>query len=305
MRYGGYSLDGQLQVPNDEEDVEMVEPSIDFEIEDDDSVIIVDDPEEVENEKPLDYEVDQPRKKAKSRHGKTNLSAEDWISDYNASHPVPVEDPDLLRFRRHMTTIIERLVTYSCSNDGEMTFERWLKAPQGERAMTKDFRSMLSHIAPEELAKAIFDHIPDQSQQILGKRGLDLLDLLGLPSVPRTFLHRLTYANNPVHLGAPNVVLDTGIHENSVVKTIRPGVDIEPSMQTKLYIGSTVTKMEDSPAFERTRKSQTERLVDRGACTIILPGKLELPLTSAWLELGQTPMRSKLMTRTKTCFAGC
>ncbi|KAJ3524763.1 hypothetical protein NM208_g11926 [Fusarium decemcellulare] len=154
-------LDEPLEASDDEGDVEMTQACIDFDIGDDDPVIMVE---------------------------------EDWINDYNAQHPVPYDDPDRLRFRLHVTTIIER------------------------------------------------HHVPDQSQQILGKRDLEPIDFLGLPLVPQMFLHRLTYANNPVNVGTSNVVLETRVHENSVVKTTRPGIDLEPSVQTKLYIGSAIDK---------------------------------------------------------------
>jgi hypothetical protein len=227
----------------DIEDEEIEEDDIlDIDVEEDDDPIFpeefeVEEAEDDEDSLPLD--ADHPRKKVKFDNCET---AEDWVRRQNTQFPVHHDDPDMTRFKHRISSLVERLISWSrCTDD--MSFKEWMKQPQWERATTIGFRNALAYSDAEELANAILDHVPQQSQQIMGRQEVTLSDLLDLPSVPDMFSRRLTYIDVPVRVGSSNVdILPVDSRHSYPTKTIKPDVQLQGDMETKLYIGSSIAK---------------------------------------------------------------
>ncbi|RSL69136.1 hypothetical protein CEP54_002460 [Fusarium duplospermum] len=178
-------------------------------------------------------------------HNKTTLVALarqriDWFKYCNAHDPVPANDPGLRRFQAGIKSLIEKLVDWSNSSD-EMAISHWMKLPRTERAMTRGFRNILMQSDAAQLASAILNKIPKKSQQILGRQEVTPIDLLDLPRVPNKFPHRLTYVDVAADVGPSNVgMMPTLLHPSTPVKAVNPGAQIQPTMDTRLYIGSSL-----------------------------------------------------------------
>ncbi|RSL64829.1 hypothetical protein CEP53_003921 [Fusarium sp. AF-6] len=173
-------------------------------------------------------------------HNKNTLITLDWIKYRNAHYPATANDPDPRRFQAGIKSLIEKLIDWSHSSD-EMTISHWMKLPRTERAMTRGFRNALMQSDAAQLASAILNKIPEKSQQILGRREVKPIDLLYLPRVPKKFPHRLTYVDIAADVGPSNVrMMPTLLHPSTPVKAVNPGVQIQPTMDTRLYIGSSL-----------------------------------------------------------------
>ncbi|KAF7545685.1 hypothetical protein G7Z17_g9002 [Cylindrodendrum hubeiense] len=185
----------------------------------------------------------------------TDKTAEQWIEYCNHANPVADGDLDMQRFQDRIGALVDRFCEWARSEeDGPVSL--WMKRPQSERGTTRAFRSLLAHARQEELKRQILDHMPRKAQQVLGKKDLRPLDLLEMPKVPDDFLHRLVYFDVPIRVGQQNIEkAPSKLAQKREVKAVKPGVHIRPSMEAKIYIGSSISKL---GGCSRTAKHELE-----------------------------------------------
>ncbi|KAI8717730.1 hypothetical protein NCS52_00849800 [Fusarium sp. LHS14.1] len=206
--------------------------------------------EEEEEEERGDFSVgEQPRKRAHPSAGEqsrkkarpsTNETAEQWISTYNRVHPIHKDDSDLQRFQSRMRALIERICSWARSGED---IAAWFRLEQSKLHMTRGFRSTLLRVDHDELATRVLGHMPDKTQQVLGKRNLEPFHMLDLPEVPEGFLHRLTYVDVPVRVGYSNVGQQQSRFRRVQVKALKPGADFQETMEAKVYVGSSINRL--------------------------------------------------------------
>ncbi|RSM09779.1 hypothetical protein CDV31_007519 [Fusarium ambrosium] len=251
---GLVEADDDAWTPPEEADDEIDDDEITadgfVDLEDDDEALPGDrgqEEEEEEDDNDDDDDDDDADQAESSRPSKkqrvqTDETAEDWIRRCNETNPVPDSDRDLKRFQRRMKSLIDRQVHYARS-DEDGTIDAWMKKQRGDREMTRGFRSLLLNMDPQTLADNVLGHMPRLTQKLLGQGpdDMDPTSLLAMPEVPGNFLHRLTYLDIPVRVGAGNIVRRPSKFVRSrVVKSIATGIDVDPSMESMIYVGSTL-----------------------------------------------------------------
>ncbi|RSM20088.1 hypothetical protein CDV31_001167 [Fusarium ambrosium] len=147
------------------------------------------------------------------------------------------DQAEIMRLDTHNKTILlalarQRIVRFSENGVGKNT-------PPPPSVHHDDLTD--DRLIPRNTTGAILNKIPKKSQQILGRREVKPIDLLDLPRVPKKFPHRLTYVDIAADVGPSNVrMMPTLLHPSRPVKAVNPGVQIQPTMDTRLYIGSSL-----------------------------------------------------------------
>lgn len=125
-----------------------------------------------------------------------------------------------------------------------------------ERSMTCGFQSLLMKINPQELAPELLSHMPNKSQQVLGRSQLKPIDLLDLPKVEERLMHRLTYLDVPARVGSSNITnAPSTLVPDTLVGSPAPRATSARSMGTKGYFGFTMARR---GGHHRPRKHEKE-----------------------------------------------
>ncbi|KAG5748538.1 hypothetical protein H9Q72_011689 [Fusarium xylarioides] len=143
--------------------------------------------------------------------------------------------------------LVENELEQECLDLSELPLDP-LEVPPEESEVNDDddeletYRSVLAKVDIQQLIDNIFEHIPNKVQKLLGKQDLRPIDLLDLPQVPHSFMHRLTYVDIAVRAGVNNITRLPGVTKNPV-KSIKHGAHLECETEIKVYAGSTMGKM--------------------------------------------------------------
>lgn len=181
-----------------------------------------------------------PSQSAKRQCRRATQTAEQWLHQCNQTCPVAEDDEGMHRFQKGIAKLIQRLCEWARSEADESIGD-WMNKDPTDRAMTRGYRQMLLRVGHEELTEEILQHMPRKSQQVLGKKDLDPVDLWEMPEVPNDFLHRLTYLDVPMRVGIQNI--EQGLSKlarGKMVKAVKANVNIQASMEAKVYVGSSL-----------------------------------------------------------------
>lgn len=193
----------------------------------------------VGNKRPRSRQEEQVPRKVRHKRHRPLLHAEQYLASLNKNYPVRDNDPDLLRFQANILELSIRLCNWSC----QMT-SAWFHLPRKQREMTRQFRSLLSRIRPEDLKDHLLSGIPRLTQKVLGKPDLMPKDLLDLPLVPCNLTHRLVYLDVATRM--PNEDVTYGPSALTLrsknIKRLREGADPFKAAEIKAYVGSSISK---------------------------------------------------------------
>ncbi|KKP03534.1 hypothetical protein THAR02_04341 [Trichoderma harzianum] len=182
------------------------------------------------------------------------FESQQWVEQYDKSHPVDEDDEDLHEFEVKFSRFIEHITQWAAASREA----GWYKLPRGDREMTLGFHSLIQRAAanPAALVWIFLDGMPRKVRQVLDKEDLSEIDFLDLPAIPSVCKHRLVYVDVApcLHQGQIKREVRNRGYGHKTFKISMPACDLKEALEAKLYLKK---KLEQQTSYTLSYQSTT------------------------------------------------
>ncbi|KAH8896481.1 hypothetical protein GQ53DRAFT_819575 [Thozetella sp. PMI_491] len=179
--------------------------------------------------------------RSKKKRKQTYTPAAEWIREQDKifGHSSP-NHPNIRRFQEKMSVLIKDLCKWAVGTKDE--WAEFVQTTAQERAVSIRVRKSLALADPARVANDLFQHLPLQSQEVLGRFPLAPSDLLELPGGAEDSLHHVVYLDIVARFPRDQIVQVQSPNFRKPIKGLKEGVDVKTSSKLWVYDGSSARR---------------------------------------------------------------